>query len=271
MPLGDLTGLDTFTPKCDIMVLWDLPALCRITDYTPFRPSPAVEHIRCYINRMSVRTTESERPMPEVPLAYGIPDQEHARNTIVTSPAGLDTDPGPYGSPHSAPDRAEHPTPEQIAGRAAVKFSHLMAMIKDQAFDYTHPVDEYAPQGMSSTMALYPNIINVQPDYDMPERIEALTVIIPVGATLAVLQLGQRSMTLYSGPVITTPIVTSVQCRGIILNSDDLRTLTITGALTTAPYLGLCGWALTRGQFSLCGSQRNGGETYDTSTSARQS
>jgi hypothetical protein len=146
-----------------------------------------------------------------------------------------------------------------------------MAMIKDQAFDYTHPVDEYAPQGMSSTMALYPNIINVQPDYDMPERIEAITVIIPVGATLAVLQLGQRTMTLYSGPVITTPIVTSVQCRGIILNSDDLRTLTITGGLTTAPYLGLCGWALTRGQFSLCGSRRNGGGTYDTSTSARQS
>lgn len=152
--------------------------------------------------------------------------------------------PGTEGHP------VKEPTHEEIAVAAALKFHHLMKMQDDRAFDHSHPVDEYQPQGLSTSSASFPNQLIIQPDYDMPERIEAIFSITPVGATLAVLQLGQRILTFYSGAALTTPLVQTHQVRGMILNSDDQRVFTLTGALTSAPYIGLTGFALTRGQFS---------------------
>lgn len=119
-------------------------------------------------------------------------------------------------------------------------------MLADKGFDYTHPVDEYAPQGTPGPV----QSLTIQSDYDMPERIETILVVIPVGATSALLQLGQRSIQYYSGAALTTPLVVSNHVSGIIINSDDPRILTFTGTITSQPYLGLTGYALTRGQFS---------------------
>jgi len=141
-------------------------------------------------------------------------------------------------------------TDAQMQRTIALAAAHLMKMLKDQAFDYTHPVDEYAPQGMSLASTTFPAVINVQPDYDMPEKIENILAIVPVGTTLATLQLGQRTLFLYSGAALTTPLVVTIPYAGVILNSDDPRTLTLAGVITSCPYLGLTGWALTRGQFS---------------------
>jgi hypothetical protein len=182
-----------------------------------------------------------------MPLHLGIPGQQNTRNQIITGIAGTDTDQGPLNNP---PEKKSHPTNDEIAAFAALRLHHMLQLLKDYAFDHTHPVDEYGPQGLSPTSTAFPNSITVQPDYDMPERIDSVTVVTPVGATLSVLQLGQRTLTLYSGAALTTPLVQALQVRGIILNSDDPRVLTITGTLTSALYLGLTGFALTRGQFS---------------------
>lgn len=167
------------------------------------------------------------------------------RNTIAHTGDDLDHGPGTKG--HKQPVI----TPEQASLFAAVDFRHKLQMLSDQAFNYSHPVDEYAPQGMPSPASGAGLLtITVQPDYDMPERIETILVIIPVGATSALLQLGQRTMQLYSGVALTVPSVINMHVSGVILNSDDPRVLTLTGATTSAGFVQLCGWALTRGQFS---------------------
>jgi hypothetical protein len=189
----------------------------------------------------------------ERPLHLGIPGQQGTRNAIVTGVEGMDTDQGPYGN---KPTADPQPTSEQIVQHAAMKFRHLMQELKDQGFDYSHPVDEYAPQGMSVNMLQFPTTITVMPDYDMPEKIENVLVIIPSGALSCTLQLGQRTLNLYAGGTgagLVSPMVITIPQAGIILNSDDPRILTLTagtGGIFSAPYLGLTGFALTRGQFS---------------------
>jgi hypothetical protein len=164
-----------------------------------------------------------------------------ARNTIDTH--GTDMDQG-AGTPGIAVPPASL---EQMLKTMGLANAHLMKMANDRAYDYSHPVDEYAPQGGTAVIT---NTVTVQPDYDMPERINGLTVIIPVGSTAAVLQLGQRLMQLYSGSALTVPGILCMNVMGIVLNSDDPRRLTLTGTLTPPPYVGLTGFALTRGQFS---------------------
>jgi hypothetical protein len=176
-----------------------------------------------------------DRAYPAPPPGY------QPRNVIAT--AGTDRDQGP-GTPGLG---VPVPSDASIARIIQLGQAHLLKMLSDQGFDYSHPVDEYAPQGSPGPQ----QSVTVQPDYDMPERIEAITVVIPVGATSALLQLGQRSLQLFSdATALTAPIAQSFEVRGIILNSDDPRILTLTGAITSQPYLGLTGFALTRGQFS---------------------
>jgi hypothetical protein len=156
-----------------------------------------------------------------------------------------------HPDPETGPDEQGIEVPpashEQMLRTIALRQVQLMRMIADQSFNYSHPVDEYAPQGGTAVIT---NTVTLQPDYDMPERITTVTAIVPVGATSASLQLGQRTLTLYSGTALTTPGIIVLVVHGIIVNSDDPRILTLGGTLTTPPYLGLTGYALTRGQFS---------------------
>jgi len=233
------------------------------------------------------------------------------RNVI--SEAGADQDTG-AGTPGI---RIPPVDPAEVLQKEALKRTHLLQMMDDRSFDYSHPVDEYAPQGAPGPV----QAVTVQPDYDMPERINAITYIIPAGTISASLQLGQRTITLYASPPVTAPAVpastvaqqntagipvqvvitggtitavvvngitvgaaagtytvpaygaisitysvaptwawtalglaaplaSALLVFGIILNSDDPRILTLTGTITSQPYVGLAGFALTRGQFS---------------------
>ena len=163
------------------------------------------------------------------------------RNEYVPGP-GSDSDRGP--GTHGV--EAAALTDDQIHQILAVKSIKYQQLADNRLFDYSHPADEYAPQGTASIFST----ITIQPDYDMPVRYEHITVIVPVGATSAQLQLGQRTLVLYSGPALATPLVIALPYTGIILNSDDPRILTFTGTLTTQGYVGMSGFAITRGQFS---------------------
>lgn len=176
----------------------------------------------------------ADKPYPAGPPGY------QARNAIDTS--GSDVDQGQDTQGIEVPI----PTDASVARIIQLGQAHLLKMLSDQGFDYSHPVDEYAPQGNPGPQ----QSLTVQPDYDMPVRIEAITVVIPVGSTGASLQIGQRTLQLYSGAALTTPTVLTMEVLGIILNSDDPRIITFTGAVTSQPYLGFTGFALTRGQFS---------------------
>ena len=165
----------------------------------------------------------------------------HPRNSIATH------NPDPNSGPDEQGIEIPSASHEQMVKNLLLASARLSKMANDQAFDYSHPVDEYAPQGGTAVIT---NTVTLQPDYDMPERITTITAIIPVGATGASLQLGQRTMVLYSGTALTAPGVLTMSVHGIIVNSDDPRILSIAGTLTSAPYLGLTGFALTRGQFS---------------------
>ena len=163
------------------------------------------------------------------------------RNAIVP---GTDVDQGPDAEGIKIPSITE----AQIDRVVALAQRHLLKMLEDKAFDYTHPFDEYAPQGSPGLVVT--NSITVQSDYDMPERIESILTITPVGATGTLLQLGQRTLQLYAGAALVAPLVQSFHVSGMILNSDDPRILSFTGTVTSQGYLGLTGYALTRGQFS---------------------
>lgn len=160
------------------------------------------------------------------------------RNAIVPGDSDNDHGPGTHGK--AAPEL----TPEDINRVLSLEAARYQRLSHDMAFDSSHPVDEYAPIGNPGAIST----LNVQPDYDMPELIQHVTYILPVGTTAATLQLGPRYLKLYSGTALTVPIVTSLHT-GLVLNSDDPRQLSLTGA-TDQPYLGLQGFALTRGQFS---------------------
>jgi hypothetical protein len=118
--------------------------------------------------------------------------------------------------------------------------------IHSKSFDYSYPVDEYAPTGNPGAI----NMIQALPDYQMPERITTIMVIIPVGTTYAQLQIGPRTWQLYSGTALSTPLILPMPVHGIILNEDDPRILTLTGTIGSQPYLGLTGFALSKGQYS---------------------
>jgi hypothetical protein len=162
------------------------------------------------------------------------------RNAELTGYTDQDTGPNTVG---------EEVKPLSVAGAQAMIAAQLLRyqrMQADHMFDYSHPFDEYGPPG--SPDAVVVSTFQIQPDYDMPERVEHIAYSVPVGTTFASVQLGQRLIVLYQGTALVTPLVGAL-FTGIILNATDNRIVTFTGATGTG-YLGLAGFALTRGQFS---------------------
>lgn len=262
----------------------------------------------------------------KVVAAGGCAKNVDFRNAIVPGKhsSAPDEDHGPGTSGHAAVTVTKESIDRYVQGET-LRYQSLM---KDMTFDYSHPVDEYAPIGNPGPQ----QSLTVQSDYDMPERIEHITCVIPVGATSATLQLGPRYLQLYSSvsssapvpsqpavpasgvaqqntntyPVsvvvsagtltnvavngvtvgtgdgtylvpaggaisitysvaptwvwsnaspaassgLAAPLNVTIHAGGIILNSDDIRQVVFSGLVTSQPYLGLAGWALTRGQFS---------------------
>jgi hypothetical protein len=138
-------------------------------------------------------------------------------------------------------------TAEGVQAYFSAQQLRYLRMLSDQVYDRSHPVDEFGPPGSADAVVV--NNFTIQPDYDMPERIEEIAYSIPVGCTFAAIQLGQRYIVLYSGAALAVQL-TGYLKTGVILNATDNRNVIMTGALTTSPYVGLSGFALTRGQFS---------------------
>lgn len=117
----------------------------------------------------------------------------------------------------------------------------LLLRIARQVYDHSNPVDEWESQTTAP-----PATVELFPDYEIPERIDCITASLPVGVTSAVLQLGQRYLTLYSGAATTVQTIVHLPVTGMILVRNDRRVLTFTGALTSGFYLGLTGYCLER-------------------------
>ena len=191
--------------------------------------------------------------------ATGCARQAGPRNQIV--PGARDTDSGPDTEGRAASQL----TPALMQYAAQLETLRYGRLTHDAVFDASHPVDEYAPQGMlanGSPPAGSTVTLNIQPDYDMPERYESCAVLIPAGALTVSLQLGQRNLQLRSASSGTDignvqPAWMNLTFTGLILNADDTRQLTVVYAAQatttvnpTEPFVSLTGYALTRGQFS---------------------
>lgn len=115
-----------------------------------------------------------------------------------------------------------------------------LVRINRQTYNKSRPVDEY--QGLNSpTLQL-----TWLAEYALQERIESITASLPVGITTAVLQLGQRFITLYSGAATVVQTLVNLQGLGIIIGESDNRALVMTGAPTTGVFIAMAGFCLER-------------------------
>lgn len=149
----------------------------------------------------------------------------------------------PPGTGQRAVDRHtsdyEEVTVEDLLQNIALDLRRLAR----QNFDSSNPVDECVT---SALPVLSP--VTIMRDYDIPERIESITVLLPVGITSATLQLGTRFLPLYSG--VATTLITPVNFTGlgIIISPDDVRQLTFVGTATSGLAVCLAGHCLERSQ-----------------------
>lgn len=134
------------------------------------------------------------------------------------------------------------------------KLREMQDMLRNQrlGFDATHPVDEYSSTlGVPATVnwtdgnVSFATYLEVTRTWDIPERIESILACIPVGATQAVLKLGDRWINLYQGAALTASLTVSlVAPMGMILSQDDERILLLNGTLTAGPtHIEIMGWA----------------------------
>lgn len=125
----------------------------------------------------------------------------------------------------------------------AAKLKLMAAQVEElkrqsrKLYDHSNPVDEYE----SSLGVPASNMVEIQPSYEIAERIECIFASLPVGITAATLQLGDRQIVLYNGAATVLQTIVTVQGTGMILNRNDVRRLTFTGAPTTGFYIGLTG------------------------------
>jgi hypothetical protein len=132
-------------------------------------------------------------------------------------------------------------TPDELrTAQLRLTYEHYRVSLRTQRLLYnkTHPVDiwENIPAGTLSAQ--------LQADYGV-EKIGFVIASVPLGATSAVLNLGQRVFPLYNGPALATQLLVSSRVE-MILNETDYRILTLTGTTTTAGYIALAGYALER-------------------------
>lgn len=122
-------------------------------------------------------------------------------------------------------------------------FAHRQELRRQsrKLYDYSHPVDEWVSDATPNA-----GPIEIQPDYEIPERIEHIFASLPVGITAATLQLGQRNIILYSGGALGAQTLVSISYTGMILGRSDRRVLSFTGTPTTGFYLGFTGHCIER-------------------------
>jgi hypothetical protein len=107
-------------------------------------------------------------------------------------------------SPYNNPESVSHVTTKE--GQYQSEMARRMLVAQERmarlAFNHTHPVDEYiSSAGVPATDANYPpytSYVQLQPTWEIPERIDSLIATIPAGATAAVAKLGDRWIDLLS-------------------------------------------------------------------------
>jgi hypothetical protein len=200
----------------------------------------------------------------------GVPTPLGYRNAVLTGFTDRDVPP----SPNTTGQPVRPKTYEDVILYFHAMHGRYERLMAAAAYDHSHPVDDYAPQGMltGGSPALGSNLVlNIPTDYDMPVRYESCAVLIPAGALTVSLQLGQRYLQLRTAqnPITGTvdpgqlePAWMNLTFTGVILNSNDPRVLTVVyanvaasatqvGTTTpTEPHVSLTGYALTRGQWS---------------------
>lgn len=134
-----------------------------------------------------------------------------------------------------------NPNPEHTA--VAFTLSILQDMLRGMRnrFDHSHPVDEY----QSTTGVPTGGRLDIQPTYDIPERIESILAVIPIGVQAATLQLGDRIFSLLGAAAPTTvATIVSLNGLGIIIGQSDERVLLMSPVPAAGPtHIELMGWA----------------------------
>lgn len=111
--------------------------------------------------------------------------------------------------------------------------------------NHSMPFDEFfnAPDPVLASAGPF----EIQPDFATECRIESILVSLPVGITLALLELGrERQIILYSGAATTVQTLVNFRDLGIIVSENDRRLLTLAGVMTTGFHIELMGHALVR-------------------------
>lgn len=158
-----------------------------------------------------------------------------------TCGGGVAVQDAPAGSQHALAFAAMNDP--QILLKALIKNYEEAKRQSEKLYDHSHPVDEYAafPSVPSSGDILW------QPDYELPARIESLSVVLPVGITSATLYLGERAIPLYSAAVSTSLTLINWTNLGYILNRSDVRKLSFGAPLGAPGFIALSGHCLEAG------------------------
>lgn len=115
--------------------------------------------------------------------------------------------------------------------------------LRRMAFNYSNPVDEYAPIGQT----LDNNPVNIVPDYGTTVIYQTILYSLPIGTTSAVLRIGAtRNIQLYNGAATTVQQALTLPHLTIIATANDERILTLAGAGTSDGYINLLGYAFDR-------------------------
>ena len=122
--------------------------------------------------------------------------------------------------------------------RLQLELHQVVMRIFRQIYQKARPVDEYYSGPVEGTQ-------QIQPDYNL-ERIESILAVIPVGTTAMSLQIGERTLPIYSGGALTATQLWNPTGLGIILTENDKRIITLTGTTVNPTYVGLMGHVLER-------------------------
>lgn len=129
--------------------------------------------------------------------------------------------------------------------KIALDTQQLMKRIREMAYDYKNPVDEWAVIGQNASSL--PNGITINTDYDQTVRYSAILYSLPLGTTSATLSIGtDRKIQLYSGAGIAVQQPQILPHLNMLAVANDKRVLTIAGTLTTDGYISLMGHCFER-------------------------
>ena len=129
--------------------------------------------------------------------------------------------------------------------KLALDTNQFLKRIREMAYDYKNPVDEWAVIGTNASAL--PNGITINTDYDQTVRYSAILYSLPLGTTSATLSIGtDRVIQLYSGTPLAVQQPVILPHLNMLAVANDKRNLTLAGALTTTGYISLMGHCFER-------------------------